>query len=78
MGNLNLLENSSTIIGDGDISDFVYKHLVKTLGTKGGLDDVGQGSDCLNFKELELRAYCFESERLGLVRADRGYRLLTL
>jgi hypothetical protein len=53
--NFNLLENCGAIIDNIDFADFEIKHLVQTLGAKGGLDDVGKSSHCLKMRQLELR-----------------------
>ena len=40
MSDLKLLEDSGAIIGNGDITNVVNEHLIETLGSEGGLDDV--------------------------------------
>ena len=45
MSNLKLLQDGGTVIGNGDISDVVDKHLIETLRAEGGFDDVGEGKD---------------------------------
>ena len=48
MRHLELLEDCGAIVGDRHIADIVHQHLVQTLGTEGGLHDVGQSSDSLD------------------------------
>ena len=52
--NFELFENSGAIIGDGDVADVIDEHLVKTHGSKTGLNDVGERSDRGNYKILEI------------------------
>ena len=40
MGDLKLLKDSSTIVGDCDIADVVNKHLVEALRTQRSFHDV--------------------------------------
>ena len=40
VSHLELLEDSGAIVGDGDVADVVDEHLIETLRTERGLDDV--------------------------------------
>ena len=45
MSDLQLLKNCGAIVGDGNIANIVDEHLIETLWTERGLNDVGEGED---------------------------------
>jgi hypothetical protein len=40
---LRLGYEEDTVVGDGDFSEIINYHLVESLGSEGGADDVGDG-----------------------------------
>jgi hypothetical protein len=45
MGDLQLLKDGGSIIGDGNVTDVIDEHFIESLRTEGGLDDVSEGED---------------------------------
>lgn len=66
MLNVQLRQDSGTIIRNCNISNFVYKHFIQSNGTQRSLDDVGNGHRSCNIfgthvlsgRALSIKKHC--------------------